>query len=266
MDTDTDAPSLTSSELSEFLNEFFALNANTGVVYLNMNAYTDREFHNRLRALATNKFVVMRVRVLDNGLVALHNLYHIKLLLCFNEPTAEMKRSSSMNSRNSTKYCRFSSQSGKMRPVFVRSLESDSADEEANLNDISDEAEVEPEAITTTTTPAGGESYEASEDIYADLLSRSGGTGGKYDNFDFNHRLNSANNNPESSGGSAAETTRKPASDERPVVPSGALDNGFLFSSSSSSSSSSLPVSFLHSSSSTLLLLLLISHTFFCRY
>jgi hypothetical protein len=263
--TDPDVVAANANELSEFLNEFFVLNANTGVLYLNMNAYLDEAFHSRLKSAANKKFVVIRVRVADNGLVALYNIYHLKFVFCFTNEILAVHNAASSGSNaanemnvllgNDLKYCRFkghvsNSEQGKVRPVFVKSLGEydsyDSADEEASLNDISDESEehVEKEeqpqdhqakvedAAENDTARSSNEQSD-NEDIYVDLLSR--GASKQKNNFDLNQRLSTDAAVDDLRGGNGFEkTTKKTGSSDSSERLSRPAIDGFLFSSSSS--------------------------------
>ena len=217
-------------EVNDFINEFFILNANTGVLYLNVNAYLDSVFYSRLRTISYNKFIVIRVRVSDNGLVALTNVYHLKFLFCFfDEPNDENAARETETDLSELKYCKFkmyanSDHGGKVRPVFIKSLSDlDSykgTDEEANLNDISDSSRDEDENGIFIKDKASTEVEieKIEEDIYVDIMSRS-----RY-NYDISHLTTNLKE----------KTTKRPGNNgvsldviNRPII------DGYMFSSAS---------------------------------
>lgn len=180
---------LSPDEINEFLNEFFVLNAHTGVLYLNVNSYLDTSFYPQFRKLAETKFITIRVRISDNGIISLSSVYYLKMLFCFlggelssggvdqlDEPLV-IKESVEIVG-NEIKYCQFrishSIDTSKVRPVLIKSLLNeqdsyDTAQEEALLNDVSDESsEDKLERVKNDETSSSNEAQEV-VDPYLEL-------------------------------------------------------------------------------------------------
>lgn len=130
--------SITNTKVEEFIykNKIFTIDSHSGIVYMNLSSdWSFHEFINELRSLLARKYLLIKVRVSDNGIVSLFKEYYLKLLFCF--------------SMDDFKMCEFSaSEMRKNKTLLIKPLTI------AGLDESSSSAGDYEEKLTGTSTTA----------------------------------------------------------------------------------------------------------------
>lgn len=197
--------------LDSFLASYnlFALNSSTGSLYLNLKldwSFVDSEFFRRLTSLVANKFVVLRVRVSDHGIVPLARDYFLRFYFCFYSESVDGLVGVGLLDDDAPEraYCDFRAAAPvhRNRTILVKHLSLSADDEEDNDNENEDEDSSdmlvldEPSnddqlVLASKGSISGNDNDERDDEDDDDRYGGGGGGGGAKSADEFRKRVNS---------------------------------------------------------------------------